>query len=87
MPYNLIPFPISIIFVFVFGVAVIAILWKLRERGKIFSILFYLSLIAAIMVLILFSYSVLSSIFHTYYGSSNSRPTLVPQPSILLMLI
>jgi hypothetical protein len=87
MPYNLIPFPISIIFVFVFGLAIVAILLKLRKRGKIFSILFYLSLIIGIIVLVLLSYSVVSSLIHAPYGSSNPRPTIVLQPSILKLYI
>jgi hypothetical protein len=82
MPYNLIPFPISIFFVFVFGAAVLAVLWKLRERGKLFVFLFYLSLIVAIVVFALFSYSIAVSILKGLQNSTSPQPTLVPYPSV-----
>ena len=45
MAYELIPFPISIIFIVVFGIVCILALYKLRKNGKFYSILFKLSLI------------------------------------------
>ncbi len=45
MAYELIPFPISIIFILIFAVVWIIALYKLRKNGKIYSILFKISLI------------------------------------------
>jgi hypothetical protein len=50
MAFQLIPFPISIIFVLVFGVAFMAVLWKLRRTGKIYSFLFKASAIAVVIL-------------------------------------
>ena len=52
MALNLIPFPISIIFVLVFCVVFIVMLWKLRRRGRVYSILFKASLVAGILLFI-----------------------------------
>ena len=51
MAYELIPFPISALFVAAFVLAWIAVLYKLRKRGKIFSALFWASLIFGILLL------------------------------------
>ncbi len=59
MAYNLIPLPISIIFIIVFGIAWLLVLWKLRKRGKVYSFLFWLS---AVLVLAAFVLSVAASI-------------------------
>jgi len=56
MQFQLIPFPISIIFVLTFGFACMAVLWKLRKAGKIYSILFKLSVIAGVILLVVFLY-------------------------------
>jgi len=55
--YELIPFPISIVFVVVFGLVWIFVLYKLRRRGKVYSALFRVSLIIGVLLLgaILFS--------------------------------
>jgi hypothetical protein len=45
MAFELIPFPISIIFVIVFALVFIAVLWKLRKKGKFYTVLFRLSVI------------------------------------------
>ena len=45
MAYELIPFPISIIFILIFAVVWIIALYKLRKNGKFYSILFKISLI------------------------------------------
>ncbi len=87
MPYSLIPFPISIIVVFAFGAAILAILWNMRKRGKLFLFLFYLSLIIAIIMFALFSYSLVSSILNGPRHSSYPRPTIVPQPSVPQILL
>jgi hypothetical protein len=61
MAFELIPFPISIIFVLVFGVVCLVVLWKLRKRGKFYSILFKLSFIAGVLLSVLLLYSVIAS--------------------------
>ena len=55
--YELIPFPISIAFIAVFGLVWIVVLYKLRRRGKVYSALFRTSLIIGVLLLgaILFS--------------------------------
>jgi hypothetical protein len=60
MTLELIPFPISILFVVVFGLACMAVLWKLRERGKIYSILFKASLIIGILLLVALLFSIIT---------------------------
>jgi len=59
MAFELIPFPISIIFVLVFCLAFIAILWKMRKKGRIYSILFMASVIVGILLLITFVFSLI----------------------------
>lgn len=76
MAFELIPFPISTIFVLVFGVAVIAVLWKLRRRGKVYLLLSNISLIVGVIVLMLIVYSIL-----TGPPQNPSGTVLVPQPS------
>ncbi len=58
MAFQLIPFPISIIFALVFVIAWLAVLWKLRKTGKIYSILFKLSIIAGIILMVAFIYGI-----------------------------
>jgi len=53
MPYQLIPFPLSIIFVIIFAVVVEYVFWKLRRNGKIYRILSNLALIIGAIVVIL----------------------------------
>ncbi len=57
MALNLIPLPIAIPFILVFVVAALVVLWKLRKNGKIYRILFYVSiaLIVGVIVLALLS--------------------------------
>ncbi len=59
MALNLIPFPISIIFVLVFCVVFIVMLWKLRRRGRVYSILFKASVIVGILLFIAFIISLI----------------------------
>jgi hypothetical protein len=61
MAFQLIPFPISIIFVLAFGFAFMAVLWKLRKTGKIYSILFNVSAIAGIILLAVFLYEIMAN--------------------------
>lgn len=58
MAFQLIPFPISIIFALVFIIGWLAVLWKLRKTGKIYSILFKLSIIAGIILIVAFIYGI-----------------------------
>ena len=53
MPYQLIPFPLSIIFVIIFAVVVEYVFWKLRRNGKIYRILSNLALVIGAIVVIL----------------------------------
>jgi hypothetical protein len=61
MAFQLIPFPISIIFVLVFGIAWIVVLWKLRRTGKIYYFLFKISIIAGVILIIAFLYGIIVS--------------------------
>jgi len=62
MALQLIPFPISIIFVLVFGIAWIVVLWKLRRTGKIYYFLFKISIIAGVILIIAFLYGIIVSL-------------------------
>jgi hypothetical protein len=62
MAFELIPFPISIIFVLVFAVAWMFVLWKLRRRGKIYSLIFEASLIAGLVLFAAILYVIISNI-------------------------
>jgi hypothetical protein len=83
MAFELIPFPISIIFVLVFGLAVIAVLWKLRRRGKFFLILSNLSVILGVIVFALLFYSITVSILE----GPHSPPTLIPHPANITQIL
>ena len=61
MAFELIPFPISIIFVVVFALAWIVVLWKLRKRGKTYSILFKASLVVGILFSVALLYSIVAN--------------------------
>jgi hypothetical protein len=63
MAFEIIPFPISIIFALVFVIAWLAVLWKLRETGKIYSILFKLSIIAGAILIVAFIYGLTANMF------------------------
>ena len=60
MAFELIPFPISILFGLVFVVAWIVVLYKLRRQGKTYSILFKASLVAGLLLLVLILYTTLT---------------------------
>ncbi len=59
MAFELIPFPISIIFVLVFALVFMAVLWKLRKRGKAYNILFKIAAIVGVLLLIAFLFSII----------------------------
>lgn len=61
MAFELIPFPISILFVLVFVLAFMAVLWKLRKTGKIYSVLFKVSAVAGIILLGIFLYEIIAN--------------------------
>ena len=61
MAFEIIPFPISIIFVLVFAIAWLAVLWKLRKTGKIYSIMFKLSVIAGAILIVAFTYGIIAN--------------------------
>jgi hypothetical protein len=50
MAFELIPFPLSILFVVVFCVATELVLWKLRKYGKVYRMLSNLSVIVGVVV-------------------------------------
>jgi 4-hydroxybenzoate polyprenyltransferase len=62
MAFQLIPFPISIIFVLVFGMAWIVVLWKLRRTGKIYYIIFKVNIIVGVILIIAFLYEIMTNI-------------------------
>ncbi len=64
MAFELIPFPISILFVLVFGLAMMVVLWKLRRTGKIYSFLFKASLVAGVILFV----AILSTIITNILG-------------------
>ena len=61
MALELIPFPISMVFVVVFGLAWIVVLYKLRRRGRVYSMLFNASLIVGILLLFAILFSIIAS--------------------------
>ena len=61
MAFELIPFPISILFVLVVALVFMAVLWKLRKTGKIYSILFWVSAIAGLILIIIFLYELIAT--------------------------
>jgi hypothetical protein len=61
MAFQLIPFPIAIIFALVFVIAWLAVLWKLRKTGKIYSILFKISVIAGAILIVAFIYGIIAN--------------------------
>jgi hypothetical protein len=61
MAFELIPFPISILFVLVVALVFMAVLWKLRKTGKIYFILFWVSAIAGLILLAIFFYELISN--------------------------
>jgi len=63
MALDLTPLPISIIFVVVLGLVCMTVLWKLRKRGKIYSILFNASILIVILLLVVFLYSTIMGMF------------------------
>jgi hypothetical protein len=50
MAFELIPFPLSILFVVVFAVVVEMVLWKLRKNGKIYRMLSNVGIVVGIIV-------------------------------------
>jgi hypothetical protein len=63
MAFQLIPFPISIIFMLVFAVVWIVVLWKLRRKGKIYSFLFKTSTIAIVILFAVILYIAIIEMF------------------------
>ena len=61
MAFELIPFPISILFVLVVALVFMAVLWKLRKTGKIYFILFWVSAIAGLILIVIFLYELISN--------------------------
>ena len=57
MELELIPLPISILFVAVLAIVCLAVLFKLRKRGKVYSILFKASLLIVLLILIAILYA------------------------------
>ena len=58
MAFELIPFPISIIFIIIFAVVWMIVLWKLRRSAKIYSILYRVSALVWIILFVLIFYEV-----------------------------
>jgi len=56
MAFELIPFPISIIFIIIFAVVWMIVLWKLRRSAKIYSILYRVSALVWIILFVLIFY-------------------------------
>jgi len=80
MAYNLIPFPISMLFFFVFGLTWIAVTWKLRKKGRFYSILFKLSFVVILLSFTLMFYSLIGeSLLKNAPTHQNPQP--LPQPT------
>jgi hypothetical protein len=60
MALELIPFPISMVFAVVFGLVWIVVLYKLRRRGRVYSMLFRTSLIIGILLLFAIIFSIIA---------------------------
>ena len=50
MAFELIPFPLSILFVVVFAVVVELVLWKLRKNGKVYRMLSNVGIVVGVVV-------------------------------------
>ena len=50
MSFELIPFPLSILFVVVFAVVVELVLWKLRKNGKVYRMLSNVGIVVGVVV-------------------------------------
>jgi hypothetical protein len=59
MSFNLIPFPLSLIFIVVFGVVIEAVLWKLRKNGSGYRWLSNFALVAGTVIAALTLYLIL----------------------------
>jgi hypothetical protein len=53
MPTDLIPFPISLIFIVIFGIVVEVALWKLRKNGLTYRWLSNLAIVVGAIVMAL----------------------------------
>ena len=51
MSFELIPFPLSILFVVVFAVVVELVLWKLRKNGKVYRMLSNVGIVVGVIVM------------------------------------
>jgi hypothetical protein len=60
MAFQLIPFPISIIFGLVFCLAFVAVLWKLRRSGKIYNTLYRAGTAVAMLLFLLIIFSLIT---------------------------
>jgi hypothetical protein len=56
MRYDLIPYPISIVFLGVFWFAVMLVLWKLRTKGKFYFSLYVAGIVTTLLLAILLGY-------------------------------
>ncbi len=63
MAYELIPYPISIIFLGIFWFAVLLVLWNLRTRGKIYFAFYLGGSAITILLGIMFGYLLLAGLF------------------------
>lgn len=63
MNYALIPYPISIIFLGFFWFVVMALLWKLRTKGKFYYFLYVGGIVATVLFAILIGYLFLAGMF------------------------
>ncbi len=61
MAYQLIPLPLSILFVLVLAVVSLLVLYKLRKNAKIYSWLFKASLGVIVFLLVVLVYSIFAS--------------------------
>jgi NhaP-type Na+/H+ or K+/H+ antiporter len=50
MAFELIPFPLSLLFVLIFAIAAELVLWKLRKNGKIYRLLSNVGIAVGIVV-------------------------------------
>jgi hypothetical protein len=48
--FELIPFPLSVLFVVVFAVVVELVLWKLRKNGKVYRMLSNVGIVLGLIV-------------------------------------
>jgi hypothetical protein len=86
MVFELIPLPISILFVAIFVMVALVVLWKIRKRGKVYLILFSFSMIIVLAFIVLVA-AVIASALLTSAGPveiqiTTDKPSYEPNEQV-----